>query len=79
MLWFVQEQQADLLILIPQKHPFLERVLDTSVTWKILSKPFVPLLALPSWISEKKGAVPNTVINERAGKLDEKPEVESIA
>lgn len=45
---FIQEQQADLLVLIPQRHSFLERLLDKSITGKITAHPQVPLLALPS-------------------------------
>lgn len=45
---FIQEQQADLLVLIPQRHSFLDRLLDKSITGKITAHPQVPLLALPS-------------------------------
>lgn len=45
---FIQEQQAELLVLVPQRHNFLERLLDRSVTGKITAHPQVPLLALPA-------------------------------
>ncbi|WP_276496358.1 universal stress protein [Pontibacter litorisediminis] len=44
----IQELQADLLVLIPQRHNFLERLLNKSVTGKITAHPLVPLLALPA-------------------------------
>ncbi|MCC9167555.1 universal stress protein [Pontibacter harenae] len=51
---FVQEQQADLLVMIPQKHNFFARLLDLSITAKITTHPLVPLLALPSTILHQK-------------------------
>lgn len=45
---FIKEQQADLLVLIPQKHTFFERLLNKSVTGRVTAHPLVPLLALPS-------------------------------
>lgn len=42
------QQQADLLALIPQKHYFLEKHLHKSLTHKIISSAFVPLLSLPA-------------------------------
>lgn len=44
---FIRTEKADLLVLIPQKHTVLERLLDKSVTGKITARPLVPLLALP--------------------------------
>ncbi|OKL40360.1 universal stress protein [Pontibacter flavimaris] len=45
---YILEQHADLLVLIPQRHNFMERLLDRSVTGKITAHPQVPLLALPA-------------------------------
>lgn len=45
---FVEEKEADLLVLIPQKHSFLETLLNKSITQRMMIKAFVPLLALPS-------------------------------
>jgi len=50
---YVQEQQADLLVLVPQKHPFLERLLGKSLTQKVWSTSAVPILALPGGMIEK--------------------------
>lgn len=47
---YIKEQQADLLVLIPRKHTFFERLLGKSITGKITAYPSVPLLALPSSI-----------------------------
>ncbi|WP_161888369.1 universal stress protein [Pontibacter russatus] len=47
---YIKEQRADLLVLIPQKHTFFERLLGKSITGKITAYPSVPLLALPSSI-----------------------------
>ncbi|WP_018478706.1 universal stress protein [Pontibacter roseus] len=44
---FIQEKAADLLVLLPQKHNFIEKLLDRSVTGRITAHPLVPLLALP--------------------------------
>jgi len=44
---FIQETASDLLVLLPQKHNFFERLLDKSVTGRITAHPTVPLLALP--------------------------------
>lgn len=44
---FIQEKAADLLVLLPQKHNFIQRLLDKSVTGRITAHPLVPLLALP--------------------------------
>ncbi|NEM97532.1 universal stress protein [Pontibacter burrus] len=44
---FIRTEKADLLVLIPQKHTMLERLLDKSVTGRITAHPQVPLLALP--------------------------------
>ena len=52
---YVQEQQADLLVLVPQKHPFLERLLGKSLTQTVWSTADVPILALPGGIKEKVG------------------------
>ncbi|MCX2740342.1 universal stress protein [Pontibacter anaerobius] len=56
---FIRQQQADLLVLIPQRHNFMSRLLDRSVTGKITAHPQVPLLALPAATlsnkSDKKG------------------------
>ncbi|RDV16749.1 universal stress protein [Pontibacter diazotrophicus] len=45
---FVHEKHAELLVLIPQKHSFLENILNKSITQRMMAKAFVPLLALPS-------------------------------
>lgn len=71
---FVQEQQADLLVLIPQKHPFLERLLDTSVTRKMLTNPITPLLALPPDIHDKWGAAHNEGIGKTAASKERIPD-----
>ncbi|WP_242916229.1 universal stress protein [Pontibacter liquoris] len=44
---FVQQQQADLLVLVPQPHTFLEVLLSRSVTGKITEQGFIPFLTLP--------------------------------
>lgn len=45
---FIRAKRADLLVLIPQKHTILDRLLDKSITGKITARPLVPLLALPA-------------------------------
>ncbi|WP_187261619.1 universal stress protein [Pontibacter beigongshangensis] len=45
---FLQERQPSLLILSPQKHTFLERLLRKSVTAQMAANSAVPLLTLPS-------------------------------
>ncbi|QCR21401.1 universal stress protein [Pontibacter sp. SGAir0037] len=45
---FVQEQQADLLILSPQRHNWLDRLLNKSVTEKMTASSAFPLLTLPA-------------------------------
>ncbi|TXK36862.1 universal stress protein [Pontibacter qinzhouensis] len=46
---YVQEKQASILILSPQKHTFLERLLNKSVTAQMVAYNEVPLLTLPSF------------------------------
>ncbi|GHA55448.1 universal stress protein [Pontibacter akesuensis] len=45
---YIQEVQAELLVLIPQKHSFVERLLDRSITGQLTAHPLVPLLTLPA-------------------------------
>ncbi|MCC9168821.1 universal stress protein, partial [Pontibacter harenae] len=45
---FVANKQHDLLVLIPQKHSFLEKLFKESVTSMVMTKAFIPLLAIPS-------------------------------
>ncbi|MFD3001931.1 universal stress protein [Pontibacter toksunensis] len=45
---FVREKEADLLVLIPQKHSFLETLLNKSITQRLMVNAFVPILALPA-------------------------------
>ncbi|WP_162053238.1 universal stress protein [Pontibacter pamirensis] len=45
---FMHDKQAELLVLMPQKHSFLETILSKSITERMMAKAFVPLLALPS-------------------------------
>ncbi|WP_187261624.1 universal stress protein [Pontibacter beigongshangensis] len=45
---YVQEHQSSILILSPQKHSFLERLLRKSVTAQMAANSAVPLLTLPS-------------------------------
>ncbi|WP_114782497.1 universal stress protein [Botryobacter ruber] len=44
---FLEKQQADLLVLVPQKHTFLSRLRNKSITGKMAARTLVPLLALP--------------------------------
>ena len=44
---YVQEHRADLLVLGPQKHSLLEKLLNKSVTSRIVANSLCPLLALP--------------------------------
>ncbi|MFD3000697.1 universal stress protein [Pontibacter toksunensis] len=44
---YLQERKPDLLILSPQKHNILERLLDRSVTSKMVAYNHLPLLTLP--------------------------------
>lgn len=44
---YLQERKPDLLILSPQKHNVLERLLDRSVTSKMIAYNHLPLLTLP--------------------------------
>ncbi|GAA4436922.1 hypothetical protein GCM10023188_30540 [Pontibacter saemangeumensis] len=44
---YVQEHRADLLVLGPQKHSLLEKLLNKSVTSRIVANSVCPLLALP--------------------------------
>ncbi|GAA4436912.1 hypothetical protein GCM10023188_30520 [Pontibacter saemangeumensis] len=64
---FVQEQQASLLVLVPQKHPFLEELLSRSLTQKIMAKAFLPLLALPAVGVESTSAAEVKVVEEHQG------------
>ncbi|MFD1188628.1 universal stress protein [Pontibacter rugosus] len=47
---FIKETKAELLILIPQKHNVLERLLDKSITGRLTAHPLVPVLTLPHGI-----------------------------
>ncbi|WP_179222946.1 universal stress protein [Pontibacter ummariensis] len=58
---FIQEEQVDLLVLIPQKHNVIERLLDQSITGKITAHPLVPLLALPSYLLEDNESIDEAV------------------
>ena len=64
---YVQEQQASLLVLIPQKHPLLEGLLSRSLTQKIMAKAFAPLLALPAVAVESMSAAQVKVAEEHHG------------
>ena len=44
---FVQDQQADLLVLIPSHHTFLEKLFQKSITGKFTGQAIIPLLTLP--------------------------------
>lgn len=44
---YVQEQQGDLLILLPGEHSFLNRLLSKPTTMQVAAKAYVPLLTLP--------------------------------
>ncbi|TXK44842.1 universal stress protein [Pontibacter qinzhouensis] len=47
ILQYVATEQADLLVLSPSQHSFLDRLLNKSVTGKVAAQASVPLLALP--------------------------------
>ncbi|GEO05411.1 hypothetical protein AAE02nite_30750 [Adhaeribacter aerolatus] len=47
---FAQEQQADLLALVPHRHTFLEKLLRKSITGQFTQKANLPLFILPSTI-----------------------------
>ena len=47
ILAFIQTHTTDLLVLVPNHHTFLEKLLQETVTGKIITNPFVPLLTLP--------------------------------
>lgn len=49
---YVQEQQADLLVLLPREHSFLNRLLSKTTTMQVAAKPYLPLLTLPSNAAE---------------------------
>lgn len=51
---YLQEHKPDLLILNPQKHNLLERLLDKSVTAKMVSYNLLPLLTLPVSIIDSR-------------------------
>ncbi|WP_187263824.1 universal stress protein [Pontibacter beigongshangensis] len=44
---YILEEQADLLVLVPAQHSFMDRLLSKSITSKLASQAFAPLLALP--------------------------------
>ncbi|MCC9137856.1 universal stress protein [Pontibacter silvestris] len=62
---FVQDQYADLLVLAPQRHTFLDRLLNQSVTKRITKQVFIPLLALPSLETRKATATPEHLAEEQ--------------
>lgn len=45
---YIKEHNSDLLVMIPQRHNILARMLNKSITGKITAHPQVPLLALPA-------------------------------
>ncbi|GAB3540240.1 hypothetical protein GCM10027443_37890 [Pontibacter brevis] len=49
---YVQEQRADLLVLLPGEHSFLNRLLSKTTTMQVAAKAYVPLLTLPNITSE---------------------------
>ncbi|MFD3002718.1 universal stress protein [Pontibacter toksunensis] len=51
---YVQEQQADLLVLIPGENTFLNRLLSKTTTMQVAAKAYVPLLTLPTTAPEAK-------------------------
>ena len=59
---FIRAQKAELLVLVPQKHSMLERLLDKSVTGRITAHPLVPLLALPSNTLTPPDTTPETLV-----------------
>jgi hypothetical protein len=44
---FVQTQQADLLVLVPKHHSFLEILLQHTITGSLTEHAAIPLLTLP--------------------------------
>jgi nucleotide-binding universal stress UspA family protein len=44
----IDEFQADLLVMVPQKHGFWDTVMNRSTTRKIALHTHIPLLALPN-------------------------------
>lgn len=49
---FMQQQQADLLVLQPHRHPFLDLLLNHSITEKIIQYGAIPFLTLPPSLGE---------------------------
>ncbi|MBB6611880.1 universal stress protein [Pontibacter sp. Tf4] len=64
---FIRTEKADLLVLIPQPHNMVARLLDKSVTGRITARPRVPLLALPA--STLQPGKPDTLKQESEVKL----------
>jgi len=44
---FTESHPNDLIVLAPNQHTFLEKLLQKTVTGKIVAKPYLPLLTLP--------------------------------
>ncbi len=61
---FIRTEKADLLVLVPQKHTILERLLDKSVTGRITAHPLVALLALPSDTLQPKETNPESMVTQ---------------
>jgi nucleotide-binding universal stress UspA family protein len=60
---YIREVDADLLVLVPAQHSFMDRLLSKSITSKIASQPYAPLLALPG--------TPVPVVHQRTKVLEE--------
>ncbi|WP_114783208.1 universal stress protein [Botryobacter ruber] len=58
VLEYVYEQKADLLILSPNRHTFIEKLLNQSLTQRLMAKIFVPIMALPAASFSAPGARP---------------------
>lgn len=75
----VQKQQADLVVLIPQKHTLLERLLDKSVTGRMAAFPTVPLLTLPNQLPGKTNKALNSDIVKVPNQLEENNETITVS
>jgi nucleotide-binding universal stress UspA family protein len=62
---FMQEQQADLLVLIPQRHTFLEKLFKKSITGKFTEQANLALLTLPYQTNPLPVAATEKIMGEK--------------
>ncbi|KAA5539951.1 universal stress protein [Adhaeribacter rhizoryzae] len=62
---FTESHPNDLLVLAPNQHTFLEKLLQKTVTGKITANPFLPFLTLPGPTKSNRLRVEKKLLNEQ--------------